>query len=45
MTARLNEQATQIQKVSERRTSMNDQLQAKNLIENGKRHIAEESWD
>jgi hypothetical protein len=24
---------------------VNDQLQAKNLIENGKRHIAEESWD
>jgi len=29
----------------ERRASMNDELQAKNLIENGKRHIAEQSWD
>ncbi len=29
----------------ERRASMNDQLQAKNLIENGKRHITEQSWD
>jgi molecular chaperone DnaK len=29
----------------ERRAAMNDQLQAKNLIENGKRHIDEESWD
>jgi molecular chaperone DnaK len=29
----------------EKRASMNDQIQAKNLIENGKRHITEESWD
>jgi molecular chaperone DnaK len=29
----------------ERRAAMNDQVQAKNLIDNGKRHIAEESWD
>lgn len=28
-----------------RRTSMNDQVQAKQLIENGKRVIASESWD
>jgi molecular chaperone DnaK len=27
------------------RTSMNDQVQAKQLIENGKRVIASESWD
>jgi molecular chaperone DnaK len=29
----------------EKRASKNDQIQAKNLIENGKRHITEESWD
>ena len=29
----------------ERRASMNDELQAKNLIESGKRHIAVEAWD
>jgi hypothetical protein len=29
----------------ERRASMNDQLQTKQLFENGKRHIAAGSWD
>ena len=29
----------------ERRTSMNDQVQAKQLIENGKRLITNEAWD
>ena len=29
----------------ERRASMNDELQAKNLIESGKRHIEAEAWD
>ena len=24
---------------------MNDEIQAKNLIENGKRHIASDAWD
>lgn len=33
------------QHVVERRASMNDELQAKNLIESGKRHIASEAWD
>jgi molecular chaperone DnaK len=33
------------QHLVEHRTSMNDQLQAKTLIENGKRHIAAEAWD
>jgi molecular chaperone DnaK len=33
------------QHVVERRASMNDELQAKNLIESGKRHIAAEAWD
>jgi hypothetical protein len=28
-----------------RRPSMNDQVQAKQLFENGKRLIAEQSWD
>ena len=29
----------------ERRPAMNDQLQAKNLIEGGKRHVLNEAWD
>jgi molecular chaperone DnaK len=33
------------QHLVERRASMNDEVQAKNLIEIGKRHIALESWD
>ena len=33
------------QHVVERRASMNDELQAKNLIESGKRHIEAEAWD
>ena len=33
------------QHVVGRRASMNDELQAKNLIESGKRHIASEAWD
>jgi molecular chaperone DnaK len=33
------------QHLVEARTSMNDQLQAKTLIETGKRHIASEAWD
>ena len=28
-----------------KRITMNDQLQAKQLIENGKRYIATEAWD
>jgi molecular chaperone DnaK len=31
--------------LSEKRTSMNDQVQAKQLFENGKRLIEQESWD
>ncbi len=31
--------------LTERRTSMNDQVQAKQLFENGKRHILNEAWD
>lgn len=29
----------------EKRASLNDQIQAKNLIENGRRHVTEEAWD
>ena len=29
----------------DRRTSMNDQLQARNLIDAGRRHVASEDWD
>jgi molecular chaperone DnaK len=29
----------------ERRTSMNDQIQAKNLIDSGRRYVAAEDWD
>jgi molecular chaperone DnaK len=31
--------------LTERRTAMNDQLQAKELIDSGKRHIAGQAWD
>lgn len=31
--------------LTEKRTSMNDEVQAKQLFENGKRLIEQESWD